>query len=284
MYHKRQLSWLLLVVFILSSVLVMSPVTAQEDEGVVAAPAGEAVTVRSGPGLQYSIRGVLEPGFDLVVTGRTAFDEDFACTGEPENDLVAWLRVDVVEGIEGWVSYCAVAVTGEVAPLPVAVPAYPVLLEDIEDLETLVAEGWDPADPFMASVLATPVLLYEYPSLGSAILGIIDADAVVELLARADDGSWFQVQFGEVVGWVPGYLLLVGNDQYDELEVVNLEAFFDALIDEEIGDGEGCQNPPPPWAPAWGWRRKCEGVEKGEYEPAPPPGQVDKMDDGETVE
>jgi hypothetical protein len=26
-------------------------------------------------------------------------------------------------------------------------------------------------------------------------------------------------------------------------------------------DGD-CKNPPPPWAPAWGWRRKCEGVRK----------------------
>ena len=27
-------------------------------------------------------------------------------------------------------------------------------------------------------------------------------------------------------------------------------------------DDGNCNNPPPAWAPAWGWRRKCEGVEK----------------------
>lgn len=28
-----------------------------------------------------------------------------------------------------------------------------------------------------------------------------------------------------------------------------------------IDDGN-CSNPPPSWAPAWGWRRKCEGITK----------------------
>ncbi|MDX1990971.1 MAG: hypothetical protein SF029_01190 [bacterium] len=39
----------------------------------------------------------------------------------------------------------------------------------------------------------------------------------------------------------------------------------------------GCGNPPPPWAPAWGWRRRCQNVIvvpvaplPGGYVPAPP--------------
>ncbi len=56
----------------------------------------------------------------------------------------------------------------------------------------------------------------------------------------------------------------------DEDGVTVIVAVTVVIIDVEIyiGDDDiwvddgNCQNPPPPWAPAWGWRRKCEGVIK----------------------
>ena len=45
--------------------------------------------------------------------------------------------------------------------------------------------------------------------------------------------------------------------------IINVNIYINAPgpggVWREDGD---CKNPPPPWAPAWGWRRKCEGVRK----------------------
>lgn len=276
---RRVITVGIVAALMLPLMLAISPVAA--DTGVTAAPAEEAVTVRSGPGVQYSIRGTLEVGFELPVTGHTGFDDDFECTGDPVEYNAAWLRVDIVEGIEGWVSYCAVDVTGDVFDTPVAVPAFPILLEVIAGLPTLTAEGWTPSNPGFASLLVTAVLVYEVPTLGSVMLGKIEAGAVVELLAVATNGSWFKVRYGAVVGWIPAYLMIVSAEQNAGLEKVGLEEFFENLIEEKVGpEGEGCESPPPPWAPAWGWRRKCQGLGKGEYVPEPPPGHA-KDDNGE---
>ena len=45
--------------------------------------------------------------------------------------------------------------------------------------------------------------------------------------------------------------------------IVNVEIYIGGDDNGDIWVDDGnCQNPPPPWAPAWGWRRKCEGVTK----------------------
>jgi uncharacterized repeat protein (TIGR01451 family) len=44
--------------------------------------------------------------------------------------------------------------------------------------------------------------------------------------------------------------------------IINVNVYINTDDDSGWREDSDCQNPPPPWAPAWGWRRKCEGVSK----------------------
>jgi uncharacterized protein YraI len=256
--------------------LSLFPVTgyAQEATGTVSVtPAGEAVNVRSGPGPEFMMRGTLYPGFALTATGRTAYDETTDCAA-------AWLRVDLIEGVEGWVNLCTVEVTGDDMALPVATPAYPVLLADMEALPELDSGDWTPENALMAAPTLGVVIVHQYPSLGSDTLGTIAAGEIVELLAISDSGDWVQIRYGVTEGWIAAFMVSITEEQAAQLPVVNLDEFFEDLLDEyiETEGPNGCQNPPPPWAMAHGWRLQCEGVEMHTYERELPPGQQRRAD------
>ncbi len=275
---KVSLSQVLIVVLIWSLLMALVPAYAQEEGAVTVTPAGAGAIVRSGPGTEYTILGTLHEGFWLTATGRNDYPADFACTGVAGYDAQAWLRVELVEYAEGWVNLCVVDVTGDPALLPVAEPAYPLLIDTAEFPE-LTAEGWEPENPLFASLTLGEVIVHEYPTLGSAILGTIAAGEVVELLAISESGDWVQIRYGETEGWIVGFMVTVSEAQAAALPVINLEEFFAALIADLVGeDGAGCGNPPPPWAMAHGWRRQCQGIPMHTYVPEPPPGHQRQAD------
>lgn len=245
----------------------------EEPAAVTITPLEEAVNVRSGPGPEFMIRGTLYPGFSLTATGRTDFPVDFQCSGVEAYDAQAWLRVDLVEGVEGWINLCVVEVTGDYAVLPVAAPAFPVLIDQAEFVQ-LTAEGWTPENPAFAAELSAAVIVHEYPTLGSTILGVIQAGETVEVLAVSDPPGWLKIRYGEAEGWIVSFVVALTEDQVAALPVINLaDLFADLLANYLDQEGAGaCQNPPPPWAPAHGWRRQCEGIDLHTYEPEPPPG------------
>ncbi len=262
-----------LVVLMLLPVTLTAQAQGEESVPVTITPLEEAVNVRSGPGPEFMIRGTLYPGFSLTATGRTDFPTDFTCSGVEAYDAQAWLRVDLVEGVEGWVNLCVVEVTGDYTALPVAVPAFPVLI-DAAEFPQLTAEGWTPEHPEFAVELSATVIVHEYPTLGSAILGVIQASETVEVLAVSDPTGWLKIRYGETEGWIVSFVVALTEDQVAALPVINLsDLFADLLADYLDQEGAGaCQNPPPPWAPAHGWRRQCEGIDLHTYEPEPPPG------------
>jgi hypothetical protein len=77
------------------------------------------VNVRSVP--HGRIYGVLYDGNRLTVTGRSDFDISRQCTGDYFTDRDMWFRVDL-QGIEGWVSRCAVQFSGDIASIPIVEP------------------------------------------------------------------------------------------------------------------------------------------------------------------
>jgi uncharacterized protein YraI len=192
----RLLAILLALLIILSSLTVAAaqaaPTTIIPTEGVL------AVNVRSGPGTEYTVRFALNAGQTLVATGRT---ETAACSGNAETD--GWVRITVSETIEGWVSLCAVTVSGDVDALPVAEPAFPQLITDTEPLELL--EGSSSfANPDMVAATNAAVVMRSEPWLGSEALGIVPANAAVELIQVTTDVGWVQASYGEATGWLPG--------------------------------------------------------------------------------
>jgi hypothetical protein len=80
------------------------------------------VNVRRGPGLQFSVRGLLRPGRFLEAIGYNGFDLERPCSENLSNDLDMWLQVSFNEG-EAWVARCVVVVEGDLSLLPAVVEA-----------------------------------------------------------------------------------------------------------------------------------------------------------------
>lgn len=168
----------------------------------------EAVNVRSGPGLQYSIRGELNTGEALTVTGRNNGDLNAVCRSNL--DLRVWLRVEYA-GLEGWVARCAVIVEGDLAGLPVVNPTAPILTQDLyteEALSTLVLDfGAEPTIAHVIGITRSRVNFRETPSISATIKETLAAEQPVYVIGRTADNRWLQVQFRGETGWVAGYLL-----------------------------------------------------------------------------
>jgi hypothetical protein len=80
------------------------------------------VNVRRGPGLRFSVRGLLHPNRYLEAIGYNGFDLDRPCSETLSNDLDMWIQVSFNEG-EAWVARCVVVVEGDLSNLPAVVEA-----------------------------------------------------------------------------------------------------------------------------------------------------------------
>lgn len=193
------------------------------------------VAVRSGPSVQYSHRASMWSWDRLTVTGKSVFDGSQPCTDDLDYDNDLWLRVDV-QGIEGWVNYCVVKVTGDLDGLPVAEPAFPENDEWLELAEipngiffTRIVDrlGTQPEQPFVIGLTRTRnyIQLREQPSLGTPILDHISSDKVY-VTGISANGVWVRVEYDakltsclqvadstddcpyeRISGWVAKYLL-----------------------------------------------------------------------------
>jgi len=179
-----------------------------------------ATNVRSGPGQAYTVIGVINPGFEVDVTGRTNFEAGRVCYSVFSGLTDMWLRVDF-NGIEGWVARCAVDVEGNVDSLAVADPANPRLVADLEYLPSTQSNAYFPApdtDHVIGWTLA-PVNMRDGASLGSNILLIAPATEDLYVIGRTDDSRWLQVQYQGQTGWIARYLILLPNDWTETVPV-----------------------------------------------------------------
>jgi uncharacterized protein YraI len=208
----------LLIIALLTTLLVSLSAAAAQDGSVTITPAEgvAAANVRSGPGTKYTIRFALNAGQSLTVTGRT---EAATCTGNAETD--GWVRITISETVEGWASLCAVEVTGDAAALPVAEPTFPLLIEDVEPLPVLEGGG-AVTNPDMLTETNAAVVLRVEPWLGSEAVGVIPANATVELLQMTTSAGWVQARFGEATGWVPGFSVGLNEEQIETVTVITV--------------------------------------------------------------
>jgi hypothetical protein len=94
-----------------------------------------------------------------------------------------------------------------------------------------------------------------------AINGNIIVIYDIEIVLSPDDPILTVVQVGDVVR-VDGSLSIIASEvtvTAVEATVVNVEVNVSPQ-GETWRDPGDCSNPPPPWAPANGWRRRCEGA------------------------
>jgi hypothetical protein len=82
------------------------------------------VSIRSGPGLDYRVIGVLRPGRSIDITGTNGFDAARTCSPNFEADLDMWVEVRFRETV-GWMARCALEIRGDLSKLPTEAPPPP---------------------------------------------------------------------------------------------------------------------------------------------------------------
>lgn len=176
----------------------------------------EAINVRSGPGIEYTIRGVAQDG-TLDVTGRNDFDPARPCRNF-EADLDMWVRVDLF-GIEGWMARCIVPIEGDLAVVPVVEPADPRLIADVSRGTSEVTELGD-APVGIPYIVATTrerrINLRAAPSLEADVLGVVSVEGLY-VVGSNEDGSWAQVFTNGQFGWMARFLLSLPRDWQDQV-------------------------------------------------------------------
>lgn len=171
----------------------------------------EAVNVRSGPGLEYTIRATFKGG-ELTATARNNFATGRVCLGE-NSDLDMWLRVDY-RGVEGWVSRCAISTEGDVDTLAVAQASAPGLVEDL-NTDTIEVEedlGTEPKEAFVTAYTLGRVNFREAASVNATVKQILAAEQGIYVIGRNSSDTWVQVSFMGKTGWVARYLVLLPYD------------------------------------------------------------------------
>jgi len=153
-------------------------------------PAGVVLTgalnVRSGPGVSYSVNGVVSQGEVVSVIGR--------------NDDGSWVIIQTPSGLEGWVNSSYLQIN-------VPVQSLPVVITD--------------ESPSPVGVVNTAVLnVRSGPGTSFAVIAKLNGGDTVALLGRNLSASWLFIQAANnVQGWVNGSYL-VTNVSVSSLPVV----------------------------------------------------------------
>lgn len=171
-----------------------------------------AVNVRSGPGTEYTIRGVL---FDSApAIGRNDFAADRICLGR-DSDLNMWIRIDF-KGLDGWVARCAVNFTGSIASLPVASPSNPLLVANMEPMTENVLRteinALAPDGAYVVGYTRARVNIRTAPSLSADVRDIAAPVEDFFVTGRTADNRWVEVTYGDKSGWVARFLMLLPAD------------------------------------------------------------------------
>ncbi|NWF71036.1 MAG: SH3 domain-containing protein [Chloroflexi bacterium] len=205
------------LLFIALTLLIFaSAAVAFADNGPTVSAGSQAVNVRSGPGVDFAIRGVLYPGYALPATGRSDFAAGRFCTGRAA-DMDMWIRITFNE-MEGWVNRCAVIVNGTVDTLPVFGATNATLAENV-DSGTLLDGDSTPDDGMMLFTSARANLRTS-PSLNAEVLGVVPFNQPVRVLGRTAAGGWLRVQYGDSSGWIAAHLLIKPLNWLDMVPVI----------------------------------------------------------------
>jgi len=98
----------------------VEPESTLDPSGVFVTPFEDnvVVNIRRGPGVRFTVRGLLRTNRFLEAIGYNGFDLDRPCTENLQNDIDMWIQVRYNTG-EAWVARCVVTVEGDLSELPV---------------------------------------------------------------------------------------------------------------------------------------------------------------------
>jgi N-acetylmuramoyl-L-alanine amidase len=144
------------------------------------------VNVRSGPGTDFELLGMLRSGETAPITGRTEDNE--------------WLQVEFNDQ-PGWVAYFVVSVTGELENIPV------VITPTITPVPTSEAPTATPTPiPINLTTRFNSNLRAE-PDFSSEVVAIVPFDTTLQIEVRTADSNWLRVTYEGQTGWLVASLV-----------------------------------------------------------------------------
>ncbi len=188
-----------------------APLRANTD---VYASAYRRVNVRTGPGAEFPVIGVLAPGDTADIIGSS---------GHPEE----WLKINF-RGKSGWVAYFVVNINGDMASLLIA------STEAAATSQPGIVSGPTQTPRFSTNdvVILTRfnVNLRGAPQLASPVLEVIPWQTTLQASGRNADGSWLLVRYDDKDGWLIASLVDSGSSDVEALPVVATPSPSPALI------------------------------------------------------
>jgi uncharacterized protein YraI len=143
------------------------------------------VNVRSGPGRQYTVLGLVRPADALDITGKLADG--------------TWLRVNF-NGQEGWVLANLFKISGDMTTAPEAVAGSTAVLRTATTSSTT---------PGAVIVIAkVDANLRALPAQTSDVLAVIPFNTQLTVTGRTAANNWVQVTFNNQTGWVSSSTLI----------------------------------------------------------------------------
>ncbi len=143
------------------------------------------VNVRSGPGRQYTVLGLVRPADALDITGKLADG--------------TWLRVNF-NGQEGWVLANLFKVSGDLTTAPEATAGASAVLR------TATTSS---ATPGAVVVIArVDANLRSIPAQTGDVLAVIPFNTQLTVTGRTGNNNWVQVTFNNQTGWVSSSTLI----------------------------------------------------------------------------
>jgi uncharacterized protein YraI len=178
----------------LSLLLLLAGFTPLQAQEIVEAQAYRTVNVRSGPGTQYPVISRLDGGDIVSVTGRNDQESN-------------WLLIEQ-NGLEGWIAYFTVNVTGDLSALPI--------VDNIEALAPAVslasaAEADNSSsEPQVTAFRAVNVR--SAPSASSSRLGTLQPGNSATITGKTADTEWLRIDFNGQEAWIAYFVVNVSGD------------------------------------------------------------------------
>lgn len=156
--------------------------------------------VRSGPGRQYTILGLIRPKDAVDITGQTADG--------------SWLRINF-NGQEGWLSATLVNVTGDLTTAPTAEAGATAVLR-VTANQTVTAELGT-----VVVIARVNANLRSTPSVNADVLAVIPFNTMLTVTGRTANKNWVWVTFNDKKGWVSSGTLIFSQGNLVNAPVVD---------------------------------------------------------------
>lgn len=175
----------------------------QADTNVYAS-AYRRVNVRSGPGAEFPVIGVLAPGDTADIIGSS---------GETDE----WLKINF-RGQSGWVAYFVVNINGDLQGLQDAAQSPDVTAVPDSVPELTQTPRFSTGE--VVIITRFNVNLRVHPELSSVVLAVVPWQTTLQATGRSADGIWLRARYGSETGWLIASLVDAGASDTDALPII----------------------------------------------------------------